>query len=71
MPKKDLIPPFYRLTAICSVHGSVTVERKPRRNAGQRSESGGVEPAHSLSIVCPYCPFQARVTSTELVLSTN
>jgi hypothetical protein len=68
MAKKQLKPPFYRLTATCSVHGKVTVERKPNPKAGQKTESGGIESPHSLSIVCPHCSWQARVTSTELVL---
>ena len=67
MAKRPLKPPFYRLTATCSVHGTVTVERKPNPKAGQKCESGGVEQPHVLSVVCPHCVFHARVIGAELV----
>ena len=71
MQKKPLKPPFYRLTATCHQDGEFTVERKPNPKSGQKSESGGVEPAHSLAIVCPKCTHWATVTGAELVTEVS
>jgi hypothetical protein len=64
---KPLKPPLYRITAMCSVHGIVTVDRKPNPKAGQRVESGGVQSAYPGSVVCPFCVFHARVLQADFI----
>jgi hypothetical protein len=69
MDKKQLKPSFYRLTATCTVHGMVTVERKPNPKAGQRhpNETGGLIQPHPSAVVCPHCVFHCKVTGAELI----
>ncbi len=69
MTKKPLKRPFYRLTANCSKHGTVTVERKPNPQSGQPwpTGSGGITPPYPRSVVCPHCPWHCAVTSAELI----
>lgn len=69
MAKKALKPPYYRLTATCSKHGTVTVERKPNPRAGQPEPngSGRLITPHPGSVVCPYCAWHATVYAAELI----
>jgi len=59
-------PPYYRVTADCPECGTVEVERKPHRLAGQRLDSGGIVQPEPQSIVHT-CGYHAKVTSAVLV----
>jgi hypothetical protein len=69
MNTKALKPPFYRLTATCSVHGEVTVDRKRNPKTGLRhpNETGALIEPFPSSIVCPHCVFHCKVTGFEWV----
>ena len=70
MQKKPLKPPFYRLMAICTVHGIVYVDRKPNPKAGQKapdSLSGQLISPYSETVVCPHCVFHCHVVTGELI----
>lgn len=69
MSKKPLTPPFYRLTAICSMHGPITVERKPNPKAGQPhpTGAGGTIRPYPAGCVCPNCPWLCTVIKAELI----
>jgi len=71
MSGKTLKPPYYNLTATCSTHGQVTVQRKPNPKAGQKMDSGCVVLPHPMSIVCPHpgCGYQFKVDKAELMTS--
>jgi len=59
-------PPYYRVIVDCPNCGTVEVERKPHRLAGQRLDSGGIVQPEPQSIVHT-CGYHAKVTSAVLV----
>ena len=67
MAKKPLKPPFYLHTATCHIHGTVTVERKPHPQRGQRTDAGAIQSPTYRSIVCPHCTYHAAVTGVEFI----
>ena len=67
MTKKQLKPPYYRVTAECHIHGTVHTERKPHPKTGQRLDTGGIQRPEPIEIVCPHCTYHAKVTHIELV----